>query len=60
MAISSGEQADHASQTSNATEDFDWLYLQWGDLDEETVTYLLRLTMRGQDWICWQVTERWW
>ena len=58
--MSSGVELEPVREISNATEAFDWLYLQREDLDEETSLYLLRLTMKGRDWICWQVTESWW
>lgn len=60
MVMSSGEPADPVGPMSDVMERFDWLFMKGGDLDEETCTYLLRLTMKGQDWICWQIMEPWW
>ena len=58
--IISGVQAEPVSQTVGKTEHFVWLFIKKEMLEEDTSRYLMRRTMSGQDWICWQVTEPWW
>lgn len=58
--IISGVQAEPVDQTERKTERFVWLFIKRETLDEDTSRFLMRRTMSGQDWICWQVTEPWW
>lgn len=58
--IISGVQAEPVDQTERKMERYDWLYIKRETLDEDTSRFLMRRTMSGNDWICWQVTEPWW
>lgn len=59
-AIVSGVQPELVREATNATERYDWLYIKKEMLDEDTSRFLMRRTMSGSDWICWQVEEPWW
>lgn len=56
---SGGVQQELVRPSGNQWEAFDWLFMN-GELDEDTSTFLLNQTMKGRDWICWQVMEPWW
>lgn len=58
--IISGVLPGPVNETSNAMERYGWLYIKRETLDEDTSRFLMRRTMSGNDWICWQVTEPWW
>ena len=59
-AIVSGVRPEPVNEATNVMERFDWLYIKKEMLDEDTSHFLMRRTMSGNDWICWQVEEPWW
>jgi hypothetical protein len=58
--IISGALPEPVSQTVGKMERFDWLFIRKETLDEDTSRFLMRRTMSGNEWICWQVMEPWW
>lgn len=58
--IVSGVRPELVSEATNAMERYDWLFTKRETLDEDTSRFLMRRTMNGNDWICWQIEEPWW